>query len=85
MDVFEMVVAIVAIAVCARLVKYHIDANAGVTRDEDGNPVALVTPDADRLRDEVRTLKERVAVLEKIATDERGPRELTNEIERLRG
>jgi hypothetical protein len=43
-------------------------------------------PDAesDRLRDEVRTLKERIAVLERIATEDAPAKALDREIERLR-
>jgi hypothetical protein len=39
-------------------------------------------PDAERLREEVRALKERIAVLERIATD--GSTALDREIEALR-
>ncbi len=40
--------------------------------------------EADRLRDEVRTLKERIAVLERIATEDAPAKALDREIERLR-
>jgi hypothetical protein len=43
---------------------------------------AAEDPDAVRLREEVRTLKERIAVLERIATDKESS--LEREIERLR-
>ena len=43
---------------------------------------AAEDPDAARLREEVRTLKERIAVLERIATDKESS--LEREIERLR-
>ena len=39
-------------------------------------------PEAQRLREEVRTLKDRIAVLERIATDKEST--LEREIERLR-
>ncbi len=41
-----------------------------------------IEPENDRLRDEVRTLKERIAVLERIATDRTSS--LDHEIEQLR-
>ncbi|MBA3896343.1 MAG: hypothetical protein H0X36_04240, partial [Sphingomonadaceae bacterium] len=41
-------------------------------------------PDAERLRGEVKALQERIAVLERIATDENGPRALDREIQQLR-
>jgi hypothetical protein len=40
--------------------------------------------EADRLRDEVRTLKERIAVLERIATEDAPGKALDREIEKLR-
>ena len=43
---------------------------------------AAEDPDAARLREEVRTLKERIVVLERIATDKESS--LEREIERLR-
>lgn len=81
MNPFEMVVIIVAIVTVGRIIqaKYgHLRrgrGQTGVVADETENR---------RLRDEVRTLKERVAVLERLATDETGPRALEREIEALR-
>ncbi len=40
--------------------------------------------EAEMLRDEVRTLKERIAVLERIATEDAPANALDREIERLR-
>ena len=76
MNPFEMVVLIVAIVMFASVLK-------GRTRR------GRETPDVDpgaahRLREEVRALKERVAVLERLVTDERGSRELDRQIEALR-
>jgi len=48
------------------------------------NPTQQNDPEADRLRDEVRTLKERIAVLERIATEDAPAKALDREIERLR-
>ncbi len=43
-----------------------------------------VDADADRMREELKYLKERVAVLEQITTDGHSTRQLENEIEQLR-
>lgn len=48
------------------------------------DPTQQHDPEADRLRDEVRTLKERIAVLERIATEDAPAKALDREIERLR-
>lgn len=41
-------------------------------------------PEADRLRDEVRQLRERVQVLERVVTDTHSTADLGSRIERLR-
>ena len=84
MNPFEMVVAIIIVVTIGKVINTRVQAKHGIASDEDGNPVTLVDPDANQLREEVKYLKERVAVLEKIATDDRGARELGNEIEKLR-
>ena len=43
-----------------------------------------IDADADRMREELKYLKERVAVLEQITTDGHSTRQLENEIEQLR-
>jgi len=43
-----------------------------------------IDPDTDRMREELKYLKERVAVLEQITTDGHSTRQLENEIEQLR-
>ena len=44
----------------------------------------LADPEADRLRDEVRQLRERVQVLERVVTDTHPAADLDRRIERLR-
>jgi hypothetical protein len=81
MNPFEMVVAIVAIASIASVLR----AKYGVVRRGKGEEFVghlQPDPDAARLRDEIRALKERIAVLERIATD--GSTALDREIEALR-
>ena len=85
----EAIVAIVIIATIGRVMRSKYRAENGILEDRKGNSVAIQNhsnsdPEKDRLREEVMTLKERVQVLEKIATDDRGARDLENEIEKLR-
>ena len=81
MNPFEMVIGIVLIVTIGRI----IQARYGHQRRQRGEAGhAFDDAETRRLRDEVRTLKERVAVLERLITDERGSRELSREIEALR-
>ncbi len=84
MGPFEMVVAIIAVITIGKIVNTRMKAKHGVFEDENGNQIVAHDPDADRMRGEIKTLKERIAVLERIATDERGSRALEQEIESLR-
>lgn len=70
-----MVVLIVAIIVIARIVR-------GGLRHEERRHAREADPDAGRLREELRMLKERLAVLERIATDDTAT--LDRQIEALR-
>lgn len=81
MNPFEMVVVIVAIVTVGRI----IQAKYGYRHRRRGE-TGSAADDAEtlRLREEVRALKERIAVLERLATDEAGPRALEREIEALR-
>ncbi|ABQ69294.1 hypothetical protein GG804_17270 [Sphingomonas histidinilytica] len=81
MNPFEMVVLIVAITAIASVMR----AKYGVVRRGKGEE--FVRPDTgenDRLREELRALKERVAVLERIATENDRGLSLDREIEALR-
>lgn len=82
MGPFEMVVAIVLITAIAGVIRSKHKAQAGYIEDENGKTRRLADPDADRLRSEMKSLKERVAVLERIATDKTN--RLESEIEALR-
>ena len=73
-----MVVLIVAIACAAGMMK----ARYAAARPPEPESEGARDPDGARLRDEDRTLKERIAVLERIATDRATG--LDHEIERLR-
>lgn len=80
MGPFEMVVAIVAITAIASVIR----AKYGVVRRDKGEDFIARGPDpeAERLRAEMKALKDRVAVLERLATD--GNSALEREFEKLR-
>lgn len=84
MNPFEMVVLIVAITAIASVLR----AKYGVTRDKWGNEYRADAGPAqvenDALQQEVRTLKERIQVLERLATEDQPAQRLDREIERLR-
>jgi hypothetical protein len=77
-----MVVAIVLIVAIARVLRTRYKAMHGYYEDENGQPQRLQNGDADRMREEIKTLKERIVVLERIATDKSN--RLEQEIEALR-
>jgi hypothetical protein len=78
MNPFEMVVIIVAITAFASIIR----AKYGIRRDKRGNEFPINTGENDRLRDEVKMLKERLAVLERITVERENS--LDREIEQLR-
>jgi hypothetical protein len=79
MNQFEMVVIIVAIVMFAGVMRARYGyVKGGRRRGQVEGP----DPEAQRLKDEVRTLKERIIVLERIATDKEST--LERDIERLR-
>lgn len=81
MNPFEMVVMIVAIVMIGSVVR----AKLGVVRDRRGNEIFhRPDPEAGRLKDEIVQLKERIAVLERLATDNNSAIALDREIEKLR-
>lgn len=87
MNPFEMVIGIVLIVMVANVIKARYKAKHGILEDEYGNErlaKAADTGEAARLREEVRSLKERVQVLERVITDQRQTSDLSLEIEKLR-
>ena len=79
-----MVVVIVAMALAARVYRDRCGIAGGKARDRFDAMTPRPTDDGEarRLRDELRSLKERIAVLERIATDHSSS--LDREIESLR-
>ena len=87
MNPFEMVVFIVAITAIASVLR----AKYGVVRRGKGRnreEIFVGTPhdnaETDRMRGEIKTLKDRIAVLERIATEDSRAVDLNREIEKLR-
>ena len=79
MEWAAMVVAIVAIVTWGKTHR----ARHGVVEDAQGNQRLVKSdPDAAALRDEVRTLKDRIAVLERITVEKENT--LTRQIDELR-
>lgn len=84
MNPFEMVIGIVLIVTIGSIVR----AKYGVRRDHRGHDYVAGNPAGDAetkaLQAEIRTLKERIQVLERIATDGNRAASLDQEIEKLR-
>ncbi|MBA3940643.1 MAG: hypothetical protein C0520_05490 [Sphingopyxis sp.] len=84
MNPFEMVIGIVLIVTIGSIIR----AKHGIRRDNRGNEyfVGNAGNDAETkaLQAEIRALKERIQVLERIATDHNRAVTLDEEIERLR-
>ena len=77
MNPFTMVVCIVLIVAVSRVLRARYHAQGSLSAPAD-------TADTLRLRDEVRQMKERIQVLERIATDNNRAVTLDQEIESLR-
>lgn len=84
---FSMVVAIVFIVSIAGVLRAKYgDHGRRHRRDRDDSGAAAISDsrEAAALRDEVKALKERIAVLERIATDSHETARIDQEIARLR-
>jgi len=77
MSFWTAVVIIVIVLAGARVLRARYEA-------QSATPTLARDPDARRLRDEVTMLKERIAVLERLATDDNNSARLDREIEKLR-
>ena len=84
MNPFEMVIGIVLIVTIGSIIR----AKHGVRRDRHGNDYFVANPANDAetkaLQAEIRALKDRIQVLERIATDNNRAVSLDQEIEKLR-
>jgi cell division protein FtsB len=78
MNPFEMVVAIIIVVTIGRVLQVRF------ASQKPAEDLAATSQDAARLREEIRSLKERIAVLERLATDDNSGARLDREIEKLR-
>jgi hypothetical protein len=82
---FSMVVAIVLIVTIGRIIRSRHKAQNGIIEDNSGNQQRIMQdPETARMRDEIKTLKDRIQVLERIATDNNSANDLNRQIEELR-
>lgn len=79
-----MVLGIVAMTQVARVLRAKYQAQHGIVTDHKGKVQMLTQPNDKELQREVETLRERIKVLERIATDGRQTNNLAAEIESLR-
>ncbi len=84
MSFWTAVVIIVAITAVASILRARYQAQNGVNHDRHGNPSLTPHPREAELEREVADLKKRLAVLERIATDDRQSKAIAHEIEALR-
>ena len=84
MSLWTAIVVIVAIIALAEVIKSKHRAHHGITRDQMGNETPIAPPANPALEREVKELRERVKVLERIATEDRETKRLSAEIESLR-
>ena len=83
-----MVLGIVAMTQIGRVLRAKYLAEHGIVEDRHGRrrqqPQMLIGTSESELQREVETLRERIKVLERIATEDRTSRDLAAEIESLR-
>ena len=87
MSLWTMIFLIVMAGLIFAAWHRHTDAKQGIMRDSAGNPIMSGTGRSQReeeLQREIKQLKERLAVLEKITVDDRSAKQIADEIEKLR-
>jgi hypothetical protein len=84
MSFWTAIVVIVAIIGLTEVWKAKLRARHGITTDVMGNEKPIAPPAHPALEREVEELRERVKVLERIATEDRETKLLSAEIESLR-
>ena len=88
MGPFEMVVAIILIITVGKIVQTKQKAKHGIVEDQDfmGTKTHRLLNGAEtqKMQDEIKALKERIQVLERIATDSNNANDLNRQIEELR-
>ena len=84
MTFWTAIVVIVAIVSLAQVLQAKHRARHGITTDHLGNEKPIAPPTNPALEREVQELRERVKVLERIATEDTEMKRLSSEIESLR-
>jgi hypothetical protein len=88
MGVFEMIVAIIAIVTIGKIISDKHKVKHGIIEDEDmwGNKTTrlLNNGDTQAMQDEIKALKDRIQVLERIATENNNASDINRQIEELR-
>lgn len=88
MGPFEMVVAIILIVTVGKIIQSKHKARHGIIEDEDmmGNKTQRLSGNNDTkaMQDEIRVLKDRIQVLERIATENNSANDINRQIEELR-
>lgn len=84
MTFWTAVVVIVAIIALAEVLKTKHRTRHGITTDHMGNEKPIAPPTDPALEREVQELRERIKVLERIATEDTEMKRLSSEIESLR-
>lgn len=88
MGPFEMVVAIILIVTVGKIISAKQKAKHGIIEDEDmlGNKTQRLISNSETqgMQDEIRALKDRIVVLERIATENNSANDLNRQIEELR-
>ena len=88
MGPFEMVVAIIAIITIGKIIQNKQRAKQGIIEDEDmlGNKTQRLigNNDTQAMQDEIKILKERIQVLERIVIDNNSANDINRQIEELR-
>jgi hypothetical protein len=84
-DPFTMVVAIIAIITVGKVMSVRFKSKNGIIEDEYGNQKQIKSDsDSARMREEIAALKDRIQVLERIATDNNNANDIGRQIEQLR-
>ena len=88
MSMWTAIVVIVAISAFASVMRARYQARHGIVEDGHehgrGRQTALSAPPNAELEREIADLRKRLAVLERIATDDRQSKAIAHEIEQLR-
>ena len=88
MGPFEMVVAIILIITVGKIIQTKQKAKPGIVEDQDfmctKTHRLLNNADTQQMQDEIKALKERIQVPERIATDNESANDLNRQIEELR-